>query len=89
MAEMTIQLRVDPTTGKKNVVITYESDADAMPMEHEDEHRELIDKLLEGGVLKASELGTITVERLAEKTLPEVEKSAEAEAQRESVEQSS
>ena len=89
MAEMTIQLRVDPATGKKNVVITYESDSDALPMEHEDEHRRLVDQLIEGGALKASELGTVTVERLAEKTLPEVEQKAEAQTERASVDQSS
>lgn len=63
MAELTIRLVVDPDSGKKNVTIAYESDADALPMEHEDEHRRLVDKLIQGGVLAQAELGTITVER--------------------------
>ena len=32
MAELSIRLLVDPATGQKNVVIGYESDADALPL---------------------------------------------------------
>lgn len=63
MAELTIRLTIDPDTGKKNITVAYQSDADAMPLEHEDEHRRLVDKLIEGGVLSAAEVGTIIVER--------------------------
>jgi hypothetical protein len=63
MAEVTIRLIVDPTTRKKNVVISYRSDEDALPIEHEDAHRAIADKLIEGGMLKAQELGKIVVER--------------------------
>lgn len=63
MAELTIRLETDPKTGKKNVTIEYSSDEDALPMEHEDEHRRLVDALIEGGTLKAAELGKIRVER--------------------------
>lgn len=63
MASLTIKLRVDPTTGKKDVIIDYHSDADALPIEHEQEHRRLVEKLIEGGVLKASEIGQIVVSR--------------------------
>jgi len=38
MAELTIRLVVDPATGKKDVHIGYRSDADALPMEHEEAH---------------------------------------------------
>jgi hypothetical protein len=63
MASLTIRLTVDPVTGRKNITIAYGSDADALPMEHEEEHRRLVDRLIEGGALKAGEVGTITVER--------------------------
>jgi len=63
MAELTIRLRVDPRTRKKDVVISYRSDDDALPLEHEDEHRRLVDQLIEGGALAAAELGEIVVER--------------------------
>ena len=41
MAEMTIRLRVNPGTGKKDIVISLRSDEDALPHEHEQQHRQL------------------------------------------------
>ena len=64
MAEVTIRLVVDKVTGRKDVVISYTSDADALPIEHEDEHKRIVDRLLEGGLVKASELGNVVVERV-------------------------
>ena len=63
MAEMTIRLRTDPTTGKKDIIVSLRSDDDALPHEHEQQHRELVRKLIEGGLVKAEELGQIVVER--------------------------
>jgi hypothetical protein len=63
MATLTLRLETDPVTRKKNVWVKYESDADALPLEHEQEHRRLLEALLAGGTLKAEELGTFTVER--------------------------
>ncbi len=63
MAEMTIRLRCDPATGKKDIIVTLRSDEDALPQEHEEQHRALVDKLIHGGILKAGELGKIIVER--------------------------
>lgn len=65
MAEVTIRLLIDRTTGRKDVVISYTSDADALPSEHEDEHKRIVEKLIEGGVLQASELGKVLVERVS------------------------
>jgi hypothetical protein len=65
MAEMTIRLRCDPATGKKDIIISLRSDEDALPHEHEQQHRALVDKLIEGGIVKADELGKIVVEREA------------------------
>jgi hypothetical protein len=63
LASLILRLQVDPATGRKDVVIQYESDSDALPMEHEEEHRRLVDKLIAGGTLKASEVGRIIVQR--------------------------
>jgi len=63
MAEMTIRLIRDPDTGKKNIIISLRSDEDALPHEHEQMHRRIVDRLIEGGIVKAGELGKITVER--------------------------
>ena len=40
----------DPETGRREVVVDYHSDADALPIEHEDEHRRLAGKVVEGGL---------------------------------------
>ena len=70
MAKMTIRLEIDPATNKKNIIISLSSDADAMPHEHEQQHRALVEKLLEQGILKASELGKVIVEREEEEREP-------------------
>jgi hypothetical protein len=69
MAEMTIRLQIDPVTGKKNIIVSLRSDEDALPHEHEQQHRALVEKLIEGGIVKAGEVGMIIVER--EETEPE------------------
>ena len=71
MAEMTIQLKIDPATGKKDIIIGLRSDEDLLPHEHEQQHQLLVEKLIEGGILKASEVGKIVVERVAEEGEPE------------------
>jgi hypothetical protein len=68
MAELTLRLRCDPQTGKKDLVITLRSDEDALPHEHEQMHQALVDKLIHQGVLKAGELGQIVVERASKET---------------------
>ena len=63
MADVILRLEIDPSTGKKNITIDYGSDEDALPMEHEEDHRRIVDRLIEGGTLRAAELGTIRVHR--------------------------
>ena len=70
MPEMTIRLQIDPATGKKNIVVSLRSDEDALPHEHEQQHRALVEKLIQGGIIKASELGQIIVEREEETPAP-------------------
>lgn len=50
MAEVILRLRVDPATGRREIVIDYTSDSDALPVEHEEEHRRLAGKVVEGGL---------------------------------------
>ncbi len=87
MAEVTIRLIVDPDTKKKNIEISYRSDEDALPIEHEDAHREIVDKLIEGGTLKAAELGKIIVKREETEPVGEVQQQEQGQDQPESVEQ--
>ena len=71
MAEMTIRLRTNPETGKKDILISLRSDEDALPHEHEQQHRALVDRLIEGGLLKAGEEGKVVVEREEDEKVPE------------------
>ncbi|MCS6866686.1 MAG: hypothetical protein NZS48_16660 [Gemmata sp.] len=66
MAELTILLRRDPHTGKQNIIIKLDSDPDALPLEHEQMHRALVEKLIGKG-LRPEDLGELIVEREAEK----------------------
>jgi len=59
---MTIMLRRDPQTGKQNIIIKLDSDADALPHEHEQMHRQLVEKLIGRG-LDPEDLGELIVER--------------------------
>lgn len=70
MAEMTIQLRIDPETGKKDIIVSLRSEDDALPHEHEQQHKELVDKLIEGGVVQAGEVGKVIVERVEDEAQP-------------------
>jgi hypothetical protein len=62
MADLILRLRVDPATGKRELVIDYTSDADALPIEHEDAHRQLANQIVEGGLGS----GKVEVTRKAE-----------------------
>lgn len=62
MAEMIIMLRRDPQTGKQNITVKLNSDADALPYEHEQMHRELVQKLVGRG-LDPEDLGELIIER--------------------------
>jgi hypothetical protein len=70
MASATLRLSVDPLTGKRTITVSYASDAEALPHEHEDAHREVVEKLFEGGIAKPGD--TILVEREATGTKGDV-----------------
>lgn len=70
MAELIIHLEIDPVTQKKNILIKYHSDEDALPLEHEEAHRALVDQLIDGGALSAAEVGEIQIERLEDVPMP-------------------
>lgn len=63
MAELTIRLRRDPETGKHDILIDLESDQDALPHEHEQMHREAVEKLI-----GKHNVGRVIVEREEEKS---------------------
>ncbi len=65
MAELTIMLRRDPNTGKQNIIIKLDSDPDSLPLEHEQMHKALVEKLVGKGI-KPEDMGEIIVERESE-----------------------
>jgi hypothetical protein len=62
MAEVTIRFRSNPRTGKRELVVSYTSDEDALAHEHERDHRALVERLL--GVPVTEDMGDIVVERV-------------------------
>lgn len=87
MPEMTIRLRINPETKKKDIIISMRSDEDALPHEHEQQHRNLVDKLIEGGLIKAGEEGNLVVEREEDEKEPAVPTGNAPEAEREAQQQ--
>ncbi len=72
MAEMTISLRRDPVSGKQDIHISLRSDEDALPHEHEQMHRALVEKLLGKGIISSpDEVGNLVIEREEERGVPE------------------
>lgn len=69
MAELTLRLEVHPETKKQTLVVSLVSDRDALPSEHEEEHKALVKRLVEAGLL-AEGVG-LRVEREGAATLTE------------------
>ena len=66
MATMIVMLRKDPQTGKQNIIVKLDSDPDALPVEHEQMHKTLVEKLVGKGI-NAEDLGEIVIEREPER----------------------
>ena len=77
MAELTIRLRRDPATGKQDIVISMRSDEDALPHEHEQAHREAVEKILGKG-----NVGKVIIEREAEPEASATDQTPEPEEER-------
>ena len=84
MATLILRLDIDPHTKKKNVWVKLDSDSDALPMEHEEQHKAIVEALLANGGLKADDLGTIPIEREGQGAAKTEEKK-DAPTQREAV----
>ena len=65
MAELLIMLRRDPNTGKQNIIIKLDSESDALPIEHEQMHKALVEKLIGKG-MKPEDMGELIIERESE-----------------------
>jgi hypothetical protein len=63
MAELTIDLRRDPQTGQPVIRVSLQSDEDALPHEHEQQHQRLVRRLLPGVDVECGGDGRLLVER--------------------------
>ena len=64
MGEINIRFKFDTTTGRKEIIVEYESDSDRLPVEHEKHHREIVEQLIGQGILKPDEASGVKVERV-------------------------
>jgi hypothetical protein len=76
MASATLRLSVDPVTGQRTITIAYARDPDALPQEHEEAHRALVERLFEGGIAGPGD--TIAVTREGERGSPAIGDAEEA-----------
>jgi hypothetical protein len=81
VALMTIRLVKNPQTGKQQVVVKLDSEADALPHEHEQLHRQLVEQLVGKG-MNIEDLGDLVIEREGE-SAPVAEPSKPADGGRE------
>ena len=63
MAELILKLRRNVETGKQDLYIDYESAGDSLPFEHEEEHRDMVRRVIEELNIDAEDLGNIYIER--------------------------
>ncbi len=85
MATLILRLEIDPLTKKKNVLVKLDSDSDALPMEHEEQHKRIVEALLANGGLKAEDIGSITIEREGQGAAVKEDKKDTPAQQRETV----
>jgi hypothetical protein len=63
-AEIKIHMKFNVETGKKDIVIEYDTEDDALPYEHEQRHREILEQLIGKGILKPDDVGNVKVGRV-------------------------
>lgn len=87
MAEIYIKLIYNLESGKKDIFIDFESDADALPIEHEEGHRDIVEQLIGQKVVSAEEVGDVVIKRLEPQGKAETSNEQSAEPERESASQ--
>jgi len=81
VARLILRLFYDPRGTRRDIVVDLASDADTVAFEHEQQHKALVEKLIEGGLIKASEAGKIVVEREEDAKEPPVPVTSGQEAE--------
>ncbi len=78
MGDITIRMQYNLKTGKKDVWIDLMSEPDSLPVEHEQDHRQIVEQLLGKGILQADELGEVAVRRVQPERASQAEEEAAA-----------
>lgn len=65
MAELNIRLTYNRQTGRHDIFVDYESDADSLPFEHEDDHRALVERLISSTGMSEEDFGEVVIRRLS------------------------
>lgn len=78
MAKAQITFKYNNETGKRDIHIDYESDPSSLPFEHEDDHRQLVDRLIDLNAVaeekEAMEVSRQEAQTEGQVTQPEEEK---------------
>ncbi len=59
MGHITLHLDYEPATGRKEIRVEYESEADRTRVEHEAEHRHIVETLAGKGLVSAENAGRV------------------------------
>jgi hypothetical protein len=60
---VTLKLRHNPKTGKRDLVVEYESEDDALAHEHERDHRRFVEQLIGRSIDDLGPIGEIQLKR--------------------------
>jgi hypothetical protein len=85
MSKIILTLKKNSEDGKQELLIDYESDGDALPFEHEEDHKDLVNKILESNGLNLSDMDTILVNRQAVQIKNDDKKVEEVAAERKTI----
>ena len=83
MAKAQISFKYNNKTGKRDILIDYESDASSLTFEHEDDHRELVGKIIDHKQLARQQ--EVSVEREEEEQKLSVQPEQEEERRQKQV----
>lgn len=64
MAEINIRLIYNLDSGKKDIFIDFESESDALPVEHENAHRDIVQQLIGQNLITEDEAGEVVISRV-------------------------
>ena len=68
VARLILRLFYDPHGERRDIVVDLASDADTVAFEHEQQHKSLLDRIVNGGTFAAARDGRVVVDRAEDMT---------------------